>query len=403
MSDSINNPLLRELLLKALKTDSDFNAFCLDYFPKTYNRFSLGMDRIAKTNLLFELNDPSNLFEKLAVHVPELSAIVSRSTNENSHQEVTSLKSSSKRTRLSFLFLVPTAISLVMNIALLTYIFHNKISGSQISKTKQDNVTGPLDTMQPQLSFSHVLATDQDDYFALDNKRQLVWLGSFTPKTDPETLPICPIKISNDWNYQFLFSAGQGILYGVTKEGELYWHKYSQAHYNAPPVISGKTHISGGLAGYKHVFGGIGGTIYASTENNTLLKYRHTEWREGKGFLAKTDELGSVDLPFKEARYRAMFSTDSGIYAVDQDNDMWFFIISPDQPLPNKLTHYNAGNGWGTKFVFPGPARMVIGADVYRKGICGASFNIYNNEHHQWGEARPLRSWRTSWCSPECE
>ena len=43
---------LRLLLDRRLRTDSDFNAFCLDYFPSVYRNLSSGMDRIAKTNYL---------------------------------------------------------------------------------------------------------------------------------------------------------------------------------------------------------------------------------------------------------------------------------------------------------------------------------------------------------------
>jgi len=48
---------LRQLLDRRLRTDSDFNAFCLDCFPHLYRNFGGGMDRIAKTNYLLTCVD----------------------------------------------------------------------------------------------------------------------------------------------------------------------------------------------------------------------------------------------------------------------------------------------------------------------------------------------------------
>ncbi len=35
-----------------LVTDPEFDAFCMDFFPAIFHRYSRGMDRIEKTNLL---------------------------------------------------------------------------------------------------------------------------------------------------------------------------------------------------------------------------------------------------------------------------------------------------------------------------------------------------------------
>ena len=45
------------MLDNLLKTDSDFDAFCLDYFPQVKNRLTNGMDRVAKMNLLIETSE----------------------------------------------------------------------------------------------------------------------------------------------------------------------------------------------------------------------------------------------------------------------------------------------------------------------------------------------------------
>lgn len=48
---------IRERLAEALRTDSDLDAFCLDTCCDVYDRFTAGMDRVAKVNLLLTLID----------------------------------------------------------------------------------------------------------------------------------------------------------------------------------------------------------------------------------------------------------------------------------------------------------------------------------------------------------
>lgn len=40
-----------------LISDPDFDAFCMDYFPLIYCRYTIGMERVVKTNLLLEHGD----------------------------------------------------------------------------------------------------------------------------------------------------------------------------------------------------------------------------------------------------------------------------------------------------------------------------------------------------------
>lgn len=57
---------LRNLLRQALPGDSDLEAFCIDYFPDVYRRFSLGMDRQAKLSLLLLYAEPDRIRAALA-------------------------------------------------------------------------------------------------------------------------------------------------------------------------------------------------------------------------------------------------------------------------------------------------------------------------------------------------
>ena len=62
---------VRLLLGEVLSHDSDFDAFCVDYFPDTCAKFSTGMDRTAKTNLLLTIERTDEIFSKLKKTHPE--------------------------------------------------------------------------------------------------------------------------------------------------------------------------------------------------------------------------------------------------------------------------------------------------------------------------------------------
>lgn len=57
---------LRRLLNEVLRVDADLDAFCLDFFPEVHQRFSAGMDRPQKVNLLLQLvSEPEQILVQL--------------------------------------------------------------------------------------------------------------------------------------------------------------------------------------------------------------------------------------------------------------------------------------------------------------------------------------------------
>lgn len=61
----ISRAAVRKLLNAILNTDPDLDAFALDYFPEVKQRFTAGMERILKVNLLLEKHSISEIIEKL--------------------------------------------------------------------------------------------------------------------------------------------------------------------------------------------------------------------------------------------------------------------------------------------------------------------------------------------------
>ena len=62
---------VRKMLNSILKNDADLEAFCIDYLPEVKARFSSGMDRVQKTNILLELIEVSEVLKILQVAYPQ--------------------------------------------------------------------------------------------------------------------------------------------------------------------------------------------------------------------------------------------------------------------------------------------------------------------------------------------
>ena len=69
-----NTASLRQLLEHAIRDDSDVEAFCIDYFPAVAKRFSQGMDRTQKLNILLVHEDGFYILESLYDRDPGRSA-----------------------------------------------------------------------------------------------------------------------------------------------------------------------------------------------------------------------------------------------------------------------------------------------------------------------------------------
>lgn len=63
---------VRRLLVKILRTDSDFDAFCLDHFREVFNKFSSGIDRVHKCNLLLAMEPAHRILRALGKYSSEM-------------------------------------------------------------------------------------------------------------------------------------------------------------------------------------------------------------------------------------------------------------------------------------------------------------------------------------------
>lgn len=72
VSSILDRDRVRKLLGEVIRTDVDLDAFCLDFFPDVQRRFAGGMTRVAKVNLLLEVECELGLIvDKLRERFPE--------------------------------------------------------------------------------------------------------------------------------------------------------------------------------------------------------------------------------------------------------------------------------------------------------------------------------------------
>ena len=71
---SLSSRKVRLLLGAVLRTDSDLEAFCLDFFPRVKRSFGGGMDRGQKITLLLDQEDLADIVKTLAEAEPALFA-----------------------------------------------------------------------------------------------------------------------------------------------------------------------------------------------------------------------------------------------------------------------------------------------------------------------------------------
>ena len=66
-----DRPTIRKLLERHMKDNGEFDGFVLDRFPEVMRRYSAGMDRVQRTNLLLTLKEPDEIASALAAQLQE--------------------------------------------------------------------------------------------------------------------------------------------------------------------------------------------------------------------------------------------------------------------------------------------------------------------------------------------
>ncbi|MFF2430932.1 tachylectin-related carbohydrate-binding protein [Streptomyces mirabilis] len=100
-----------------------------------------------------------------------------------------------------------------------------------------------------------------------------------------------PTAISDDWpDYHIVFGGSDNVIFGVTVDGRLFWHKHVLPH----SQILGPIEIGSGWNMYRSVFSTGNGLIFGIYPNGSMMAYRLRNWQDGPTDAWPADWIGPV-------------------------------------------------------------------------------------------------------------
>jgi predicted lipoprotein with Yx(FWY)xxD motif len=165
------------------------------------------------------------------------------------------------------------------------------------------------------------------------------------------------IKVGSGWNFQEVFPAGNGVIYGIASTGDLLWYRHvGRSDGTIKWANSGSPiKVGTGWNSFKQVFAADDGVIYAITQSGDLLWYQHLGQSNGAVSWANSGspiKVGSGWNGFKQ-----VFAADDGvIYAITQGGDLlWYQHLGRSDGTvkwANSGSPIKVGNGWLFDHVF---------------------------------------------------
>ena len=130
--------------------------------------------------------------------------------------------------------------------------------------------------------------------------------------------------------YTRVFSGGNGIIYGITPDGRLIWHRHHEVATGQPVESAGSwtgpKEVGVGWDGLLKVFSGGDGIIYGVNTNGDLLWYNHLGHRDGLGLNDAGSWLGPKPVGVGWGAFTTLFSSGNGvIYGIQPDGVLkWY-------------------------------------------------------------------------------
>jgi hypothetical protein len=138
-------------------------------------------------------------------------------------------------------------------------------------------------------------------------------------------------NVGRGWDgFVDVFSGGDGVIYVIQPDGTLKWHRHlayrTGEGLETPGAWATSRNVGRGWAGYKHVFSGGNGVIYAIANDGTLKWLRHKAYLTGEGLETPGAWEGPKTVGRGWEDVQQVFSPGDGIiYAVMPDGTLrWF-------------------------------------------------------------------------------
>lgn len=203
-------------------------------------------------------------------------------------------------------------------------------------------------------AFRHVFTGGNGVIYGITQDGKLIWLrhaafltgdGADVPGAWDESR-----EVASEWGeYRHVFSAGNGIVYAITADGQLLWFRHlgvadGRAEWEGPMPLTQ------GWSNYEHVFSGGDGVIYAVGADGIL------KWNRHDGYLTGANDWQAVkDVGRGWNGLKSVFSAGSGIiYTIAPDGLLrWYrhngYLDGRGLESPNAWQgRTEVGHGWNS-------------------------------------------------------
>ncbi len=230
--------------------------------------------------------------------------------------------------------------------------------------------------------------------------------GSGTAKLDPRITraskrePVAKIEVTHEregpkqvgvgWEgFKQVFSGGGGIIYAMREDGKLFWYKHNNYHdgkgLSSAGAWVGPREVGSEWTQFKRVFPAGDGIIYVVAEDNRLKWLRHIDYANGAKAWEGPKDVGGPQW----GGYKHVFATGGGvIYAITDDGSLlWHREIDYQQGVKNWVGPKVVGSGWHNF------------KDVFSAGE-GVIYAVTDDGHVLWYKHNGYKDGSVSWQGP---
>lgn len=178
-------------------------------------------------------------------------------------------------------------------------------------------------------SYRKILCAAPGILYAIDNKGNLVWYNHVGHRSGNQDWANSGngVVVGNGWgDYDSIFQGGDGVIYALKRNGELYWYRHNGWKAgNQDWANGGKGVVVGnGWNSYESLLSFKGGIIYGVKSNGDLLWYRHNGWKTGSQDWANNGTGKPVGNGWDI--YNKIFSASNGsIYAISHKKVLYYY------------------------------------------------------------------------------
>jgi hypothetical protein len=162
------------------------------------------------------------------------------------------------------------------------------------------------------------------------------------------------LKIGNSWNwYTHVFAANDGVIYGVTPAGDLYWYRHQGRSDGTAVFANGgsRIKIGSGFGVFEKLFAADDGVLYGITPTGDLYWYQHQGRSDGTAVFANSGTGIKVGSGFNG--FNKVFAAEDGVlYGITPTGDLYWYQHQGRSDgtvvFANSGTGIKVGSGWNS-------------------------------------------------------